>query len=271
MRQYANPKHFMVVLHDQRGTGRSRPRNEIRDNTTQALVKDIERLRKKLKVNQVILVGGSWGTTLALLYAETYPQNVAGLVLRAVFTATKSEIDHIFHGGVARFFPKTYQDFLNAFPDPATRPLTDRMYRLLQSGDQKTKLNIAHAWDRYTLRISLPGVCEKRVEEYLWNSADQFTLAYFESYYMAHHAFLKEGQILGNAHRISHIPVVIINGRYDFCCPPKIAYQLHQTLPKSKLVIVEGAGHSGPTLEKTLVEAIKWFEGLSANSEQTAH
>jgi len=267
MRRLANPKQFMIVLHDQRGAGKSHPRNEIRENQTENLVTDIERLRKKLKVNQIILVGGSWGTTLTLTYAETYPQNVAGMVLRGIFLATKSEIDHIFHGGVAPFFPKVYQDFLNTLPDPDARPLPAYIYRMLHSGDKKTKLNIANAWDRYTLRISLLGISEKKVEEYLWSSYDQFTLAYFESYYMAHNAFLKEGQILRNAHKIAHIPAIIINGRYDFCCPPKIAYKLHQALPKSKLVIVEGAGHSGPPMEKALVEAINRFERSSENGE----
>ena len=270
MRRLANPKQFMIVLHDQRGAGKSLPRNELRENQTQNLVADIERLRKKLKVNQIILVGGSWGTTLALTYAETYPQNVAGMVLRGVFTATKSEIEHIFHGGVALFFPKVYQDFLNALPDPDARPLPAYIYSLLHSGDNKTKLNIANAWDRYTLRISFLAISEKKVEEYLWSSYDQFTLAYFENYYMAHNAFLKEGQILRNAHKIAHIPSVIINGRYDLICPLRNAYKLHIALPKSKLVIVEGVGHGGgePAMEKAIVEAINSFKGSSEHAEK---
>jgi proline iminopeptidase len=252
----------MIVQHDQRGAGKSLPRNEIRENRTENLVTDIERLRKKLNANQIILVGGSWGTTLALLYAETYPKYVAGLILRAVYTATKSEIDHIFHDGVALFFPKEYQDFLNVLPDPGARPLPAYIYRLLDKGDKKTKLKIADAWDRYTLKISYPELSEKKLLELLWSSDDQFTLAYFENYYMAHSAFLKEGQILNNAHKIAHIPAIIINGRYDLICPLKNAYKLHQALPKSKLVIVEGAGHSGSVtgMEKALVEAINSFK-----------
>jgi proline iminopeptidase len=260
MRQWANPKQFMIVLHDQRGAGQSLPLCEIQENTTQNLVKDIELLRKKLKVNQIILVGRSWGTTLALTYAETYPQNVAGMVLCAVFTATKSEIDHIFHGGVALFFPKVYQDFLTALPAPDSQPLPANLYHLLHNGDKKTKLEVANAWGKYTIRISTLEISEKKVEEIL-NSYDPFPNAYFESYYMAHGAFLEEGQLLRNANKIAHIPAVIINGRYDLICPLKTAYKLHQALPKSKLVIVERAGHSGsePTMEKALVEAINLF------------
>jgi pimeloyl-ACP methyl ester carboxylesterase len=161
MRWYANPEKFMSVLHDQRGAGRSIPLGEIRENATQNLVADIEHLRKKLKVNRIILAGGSWGTTLALLYAETYPQKVARLVLRGIFTATK-----------------------------------------------------------------------------------------------------EDGQILRDPHRIAHIPTVIINGRYDLICPPKTAFQLHRALPKSRLIIVEGAGHmdSESAIEKALVEAIDSFQ-----------
>ena len=270
MRRYANPKQFMIVLHDQRGAGKSLPRNEIRENTTQNLVTDIECLRKKLNVNQIILVGGSWGTTLAVLYAETYPKYVAGLVLRAVFTATKSEIDHIFHGGVALFFPKEYQDFLNVLPDPGARPLPAYIHRLLEKGDKKTKLDITNAWDRYTLKISYPALSEKKLLELLWSSDDQYTLTYFENYYMAHNAFLEEEQILRNAHKIAHIPIIIINGRYDLICPLKNAYKLHQALPKSKLVILEGAGHTGSNtcMEKALVKAINSFSKSFENEEK---
>lgn len=260
MRRYADPKQFMIVLHDQRGAGQSIPFGEIRENTTQNLVADVEFLRKKLKVNQIILVGGSWGTTLALTYAETYPQNVAGMVFRGVLTATKSEIDHIFHGGAAPFFPEVYRDFLNSLPDQDSQSLPAYIYHLLHNGDKKTKLEVAKAWGRYTTKIGFLEISEEKMEEIL-NSYDLFTAAYFENYYMSQDAFLEEGQLLDNASKIAHIPTVIINGRYDFICPPKNAYILHQVLPKSKLIIVEGAGHSGgePATEKALVEAIIWL------------
>jgi proline iminopeptidase len=260
MRRWANPGQFMIVLHDQRGAGQSLPFCEIKENTTQHLVADIESLRKKLKVDRIILAGGSWGTTLALAYAETYPQNVAGMVLCGIFTATKSEIHHIFHGGVAPFFPKVYQDFLNTFPEPDARPLPAYLYKLLHNGDKKIKLKVAEAWGRYTIKISSLEISEKKVEEIL-NSYDPFPNVYFESYYMTHGAFMEEGQLLRDANKIAHIPAVIINGRYDLICPLETAYKLHQALPNSKLVIVEGAGHSrsAPDLEKAIVEAINQF------------
>lgn len=260
MRQWADPKKFMIVLHDQRGAGKSRPFGETRENTTQNLVSDIERLRKKLNVNQIMLVGRSWGTTLALLYAETYPKNVSGMVLCAVFTGTKNEIDHIFHGGVSPFFPKTYRDFLNALPNPAARPLPAYLYRLLHKGDKKTKRKIAKAWGRYTIKISKLEIRREKIEEIL-KSYDPFLNAYFESYYMANSAFIAEGQILRDAGKIAHIPTVIINGRYDVICPLKTAYRLHKALPKSKLVIVPKAGHSGsdPGIQEAVLEAVDLF------------
>ncbi|MCP4157219.1 MAG: prolyl aminopeptidase [bacterium] len=260
MRQWADPGKFMIVLHDQRGAGQSQPLCETRENTTQHLVTDIEHLRKKLKVNQIILAGRSWGTTLALTYAQTYPQNVSGMVLCGVFTGTKSEIDHIFHGGVALYFPRVYQDFLNALPEPGVRPLPAYLYRLLREGDKKTRFNVARAWGKYAIRISTLEISGKRVEEIL-KSYDPFPNAYFESYYMTNGAFLEEAQLLRNAEKIAHIPTVIINGRYDIICPLKTAYRLHHVLPKSKLVIVERAGHSGsaPVMENAFIEAISLF------------
>ena len=261
MRRFADPERFMIVLHDQRGTGQSLPKRELRENTTTHLVEDIERLRNKLGVNRIILTGGSWGTTLALLYAESYPRNVAGMVLRGVFLATQSEIDHIFHGGVAPFFPEVYQDFLNRLPDPKARPLPAYLFHLLNTGDREAGQKIARAWDRYTLKIGYLSISEKKLDE-LVSDYDSLTLARFESYYMSHGAFLEEGQILRNAHRIAGIPTIIINGRYDFICPPGTAYKLHQALPGSKLVILEGAGHSGsdPGMEKALLEAVHSFD-----------
>lgn len=256
MRRWANPKQFMIILHDQRGAGQSLPSGEILENTTQDLVADIERLRKHLGLNRIILVGASWGTTLALTYAETYPQNIAAMVLRGVFTATKSEIDHIFHGGVAPFFPKVYQDFLNSLPNPDTLPLPPYLFHLLHAGDKKTRLKVAQAWGKYTIQISMLEVSEDMVNGYL-NSYDPFVNAYFENYYMSHGAFLEEGEILRDIHKIAHIPTVIINGRYDLICPLRTAYKLHKALPKSILVVVEGAGHSEQPIEKALIKAIR--------------
>jgi len=257
MRRMADPDRFLIVQHDQRGAGRSEPAGELRENTTQALVADVERLRRHLQVEDVILVGGSWGTTLALAYAEAYPQHVAGLVLRGVFTATEKEIDHIFHGGAAAFFPQAYQEFLCAMPDRGIRPLPSYLYRLMREGNNTTKRKLSRAFVRYTLKISELQLSDKEVEETL-DAEDLIVTALFESFYMAHHAFLEDDQIMRDIEKISHIPSVIINGRYDLICPPETAFRLHKRMHNSALVIVESAGHSmsEPGVERAVLEAI---------------
>lgn len=261
MTRLADPKKFMMVLHDQRGTGQSLPQGEIEENTTQHLVDDIESLKNHLRVKQMILVGRSWGTTLALTYAQTYPQQVTGMVLWGIFLATKGEIDHIFHGGVAPFFPKVYQDFLNALPEPDVKDLPAYLFDWLHNGSDENKQKVANIWGTYTIKISMLELSQGQIKKILetWNP---FLNAYFESYYMSHQAFLKENQLLINADKISHIPTVIMNGRYDLICPPQNAYKLHQALPRSELVIIERAGHSSddPMIEKTLIKAIRSFE-----------
>jgi proline iminopeptidase len=135
MRRFFNPERFMIVLHDQRGCGKSKPYGEIRENTTWDLVEDIERLRVLLDVDQIVLFGGSWGSTLALAYAETYPSHVAGMVLRGIFTATQAEVDHFCHGGVGKFFPETYENLIYALPEPYRRPLPAYLYTLIADAD----------------------------------------------------------------------------------------------------------------------------------------
>jgi proline iminopeptidase len=250
-----------MVLSDQRGAGKSKPYGEIKENTTQDLVDDIERLRKHLKLEKIILFGGSWGTTLGLAYAEAYPQNVSGIVLRGVFMATKEEIDHFYHGGVGRYFPETYDTLLSALPEPSRRPLPDYLFRLIQDGSQADKAKYSRAWARYEGRISGLEVPDAVIENWIRNY-NPYAFSLFENYYMANGCFLEEGQLFKNAEKISHIPTIIINGRYDVICPPVTAYRLHKLLPKSKLIIAEGAGHwmGEKPIESALIEAMREFE-----------
>jgi proline iminopeptidase len=261
MRRFCNPEKFLIVLHDQRGAGKSKPYGEIKENTTQNLVEDIERLRKHLKLEQIILFGGSWGTTLGLAYAEAYPENVSGMVLRGVFAATKEEIDHYYNGGVGRYFPETYERLLSALPDPSKRPLPEYLFRLIKEGSQAEKAKYSRAWARYEGRISGLEVPEEVIENWIRNY-NPYAFSLFENYYMANGCFLEEGQLFKDAEKISHIPTIIVNGRYDVICPPVTAYRLHKLLPKSKLIIAEGAGHwmGEKPIEKALLEAMKEFE-----------
>ena len=261
MRRFCDPDKFLMVLSDQRGAGKSKPYGEIKENTTQNLVEDIERLRKHLKLEKIILFGGSWGTTLGIAYAEAYPENVSGMVLRGVFMATKEEIDHFYHGGVGRYFPEIYDALLSALPEPSRRPLPDYLFRLIKEGSQADKAKYSRAWAKYEGRISGLEVPDEVIKNWIENS-NPYAFSLFENFYMANGCFLEEGQLFKDAEKISHIPTIIINGRYDVICPPVTAYRLHKLLPKSKLIIAEGAGHwmGEKPIESALIEAMREFE-----------
>lgn len=261
MRRFCDPDKFLMVLSDQRGAGKSKPYGEIKENTTQNLVEDIERLRKHLKLEKIILFGGSWGTTLGIAYAEAYPENVSGMVLRGVFMATKEEIDHFYHGGVGRYFPEIYDALLSTLPEPSRRPLPDYLFRLIKEGSQADKAKYSRAWAKYEGRISGLEVPDEVIKNWIENS-NPYAFSLFENFYMANGCFLEEGQLFKDAEKISHIPTIIINGRYDVICPPVTAYRLHKLLPKSKLIIAEGAGHwmGEKPIENALIEAMREFE-----------
>lgn len=259
--RYFNPEKFHVILHDQRGAGKSKPYAELKDNTTQHLVEDIEKLRKHFKLGKVILFGGSWGSTLAFAYAETYPENVAGMVLRGIFTATKKEIDHFYHGGTAAHFPGAHQKLVGLLPHPAKKNYPAQLLEKLQSKNPDTRDKYAKAWALYEGKLAFLDMPDHRLKMMLkfW---PVYAFSLIENYYMANDCFLEEGQLIDNAHKLKDIPLVMINGRYDVICPPITAYRLHKTLPKSKLFITGKAGHSAgePPTQKQLVRAMKEWE-----------
>jgi proline iminopeptidase len=259
--RYFNPEKFHIILHDQRGCGQSKPLDELRENTTANLVEDIEKLRLHLGLGKVILFGGSWGSTLALAYAETYPQNVSGMVLRGVFTATKDEINHYYHGGTAWFFPEAHEALLSCIGQPEKKNYAAQLLKRLQSADPAARDQCAKAWAKYEGKIAFLEIADQTLDRVL-QDMNVYTFSLLENYYMANACFLKEGQLLNDAGRLADIPVTIINGRYDAVCPPLTAYRLHRKLPKSKLVIVDRAGHSAtePGIEAELVKAMRAFE-----------
>ncbi len=259
--RYFNPDRFHVVLHDQRGSGLSKPLGELRENTTPSLVEDVEKLRVHLGLGRVILFGGSWGSTLALAYAETYPQNVTGMVLRGVFTATREEIDYYYHGGTARFFPEAHAALLRCIDRPEQRNYASQLLEKLRSGDAAVRNRCALSWARYEAKIAFLEIDDRTLDLALEHLNPQ-VFALLENHYMANACFLSEGQLLENAAKIRHIKTIIVNGRYDTVCPPLAAYRLHQKLPRSTLVIVERAGHvaSEPGIQAELVKAMKSFE-----------
>jgi proline iminopeptidase len=270
MRRFFNPEKFLIVLHDQRGSGRSKPKAELRENTIQELVEDIEQLRKKLKIGKIILFGGSWGSTLSLAYAETYPENVDGMVLRGIFFASTEEFNHIWNG-IPKFFPEMAESLRNALPGyssiaVANRfPITDRLLELIQSENKADRERFAKLYSRYEYKACGLNMKDEYLDEYYGtesNVDDIYTNALIEIYYATNRCFLEEGQLLRDIGRIQDIPTIIVNGRYDIVCPPHTAYRLHKELPKSKLIITEESGHllSEKPNERELLKAMREFE-----------
>jgi proline iminopeptidase len=261
MRRFFNPAEFRIVLHDQRGCGKSTPFAEIKENTTQLLVQDIERLRAHLNIDKIILFGGSWGSTLALAYGQTYPEHVSGMILRGVFTATQEEIDHFYHGGVKTFFPEVYDKFVHGLPDPNRRPIPAYLFSLIESDDPHQRAKYSRLWAAYELRLCGLDMPDRRVAEIL-TTMNPYAFARLENYYMANRCFLQEGQLLENAHKLKDIPIIMVNGRYDVICPPANAFRLKQKLPHAKLVLAEGAGHwmGEKPIESELLKAVRAFE-----------
>jgi proline iminopeptidase len=264
MRQFFNPDKFLIVLHDQRGAGRSKPKAELGENTTQNLVEDIERLRKKLNLGKIILFGGSWGSTLSLAYAETYPGNIEGMVLRGIYLATREEEDN-FMNGIPRFFPEMNEYFRDALPDSISFPTTKNLLKLIQNQNQTDREKYAKLFSRFEYKACGLNIKDELLDEYYStdsNTDDIYTNALLEVYYIDNGCFLEEGQLLKDIARIHNIPVIIINGRYDMVCPPYTAYRLHKKLPESKLIIVEEAGYlaSEKPVKAELLKAMREFE-----------
>jgi len=261
--QYFDPDKFRIVLHDQRGAGRSRPAGQLRENTTPHLVADIERLRQHLKIDEKILVfGGSWGSTLALAYAETHPDQVSGLIIRGVWTGTKAETENGYGGEhVRQFFPDAVARMEAAMPPGSGGFAPQPLLKIFTGDDDELCRKTAREWIRYGIKVSKLHATDEEMERG-FGDFDLRPGARIDTYYASNLFFLEEGQLLRDAHKLKDIPITIINGRYDMLCPPITAWRLHQLLPKSKLIIVEKAGHSedeeGTT--RALVEAVAEFE-----------
>jgi proline iminopeptidase len=264
MRRLFDPRRWLVVQHDQRGSGKSTPHAEVRENTTEALVEDVEKLRQHLGIERMVVVGGSWGTTLALAYAERHPDRVSALVLRGVFTCTRPEIDHFYHGGAEAFFPDAYADLRAVIPRPETKDWPRQLLELTTSADPAVRDRAVRAWAMYETRMSAVGMTREKAERDLeaWGVDRMLPFSRIESHYMANGCFVEEGQLLRELPRIAEIPAAIVQGRYDVLCPPVTAWRVHQGMPRSRLVLVEDAGHSGwaPPVRKALQEAIASFE-----------
>lgn len=262
-RQFFNPDRWRVVLFDQRGCGKSTPHAELTDNTTWDLVDDIERLRSHLNIDQWTVFGGSWGSTLALAYAQTYPQHCAGLILRGIFMLRPKEIRWFYQEGASYIFPDAWEHYLAPIPKEERHDLVAAYYKRLTSPDAQTRQQAARAWAIWEASTSYLIQNPQTIERF-GNDVFADAFARIECHYFINGGFFEPAdRLLQNVSTIRHIPTVIVQGRYDVVCPMTSAWELHRAWPESELVIVANAGHSAtePGILSALVEATDTFLG----------
>jgi proline iminopeptidase len=259
-RRFFHPSRYRAILFDQRGAGRSLPHAELQDNSTQLLIGDIEKIRKHLGIDQWLLFGGSWGSTLALAYAEAHPERVLGLVLRGIFLCREQEIRWFYQQGASRIFPDYWQDFIAPIPPQERDDLLAAYHRRLTGSDEVARMAAAKAWSLWEGRTAslLP---DSSVIDHFADPRTALSLARIECHYFVNNTFLRPNQLLDEVSKIAEIPGIIVQGRYDLICPMESAWELHQNWPASELNIVADAGHSAaePGIRSALVEATNRF------------
>lgn len=255
-RRFFNPQKYRIILFDQRGCGKSQPHASLDHNTTSDLINDMEQIRETLNIEKWALFGGSWGSTLSLLYAQAHPNRVSNLILRGIFLMSKRELDWFYKDGTSRIFPEAWHQFKSMVPDDEQDDLIAAYYkRLSDPSFEEDRLQFAKEWSLWEAST----VTLKPDEEQQNHSVDPiFALAFarIEAHYFHHRGFLdQDNQILENAHKLSGIPTTIIQGRYDSICPPISAWELAEAMPWAKLKIVPIAGHSAfePAIQHELI------------------
>ena len=242
-RRFFDPNIYRIILFDQRGAGRSTPHACLDDNTTQHLVADMEAIRQQLDVERWLLFGGSWGSTLALVYAETHPARVLALILRGIFLCRPWEIRWFYQEGANRLFPDHWQEFIAPIPPAERGDLLHAHHRRLIGDDDVARMHSAKAWSLWEGRTAtlLPN---QHVIDFFGSPHVALSLARVEAHFFVHDSFLRSEQIIEDAHRLRGIPGVIVHGRYDAVCPLQNAWELHQAWLDSRLEIIPDAGHS---------------------------
>lgn len=261
-RRLFDPALYDVILFDQRGCGKSTPHASIEANTTWHLVADIERLRQMIGAEKWLVFGGSWGSTLALAYAETHPERVSELVLRGIYTLTKAELDWYYQFGVSEMFPDKWERFCAPIPENERHEMMAAYRRRLTGTDREEQLRCAVAWSSWegeTITL-LPN---PDYSDHFYDPEFALAFARIENHFFVHAGWLEEGQLLRDAYKLKDIPGVIIHGRYDMPCPAKYAWALHKAWPKADFHLIEGAGHAylEPGILDQLIRATDRFAG----------
>ncbi|MEQ9260285.1 MAG: prolyl aminopeptidase [Roseovarius sp.] len=256
MRRYFDPEIYRIILFDQRGCGRSKPHASVEANTTWHLVADIEHIREALGIEQWIAFGGSWGATLAMIYAQAHPERVRHLVLRGVFTMTEAELDWFYGGGAGRFWPETWARFQSLIPEDEREDMIGAYHRRLFSGDRMQETRFAKAWAAWENALATVGSNGMGGD-----SPPDYARAFarLENHYFINRGFLeRDGQIYEDIQKIAHIPGTIVQGRYDMICPPDAAHRLASIWEKAELRMIPLAGHalSEPGISAELVKVM---------------
>ncbi len=259
-RRFFDPGAYRIIVYDQRGAGRSTPLGEVRDNTTPHLVADLETLRQRLNAERWLVFGGSWGSTLAIAYAQAHPERCLGLVLRGIFLCRKSEIEWFLYG-LRSVFPEPWEKFAGFLPRDERDDLLGNYHRRLIDPDPAVHMPAARSWSVYE------GSCstlrpDPETLAYFAGDGVALGLARIEAHYFIHDIFLPENSLLANARRLRGIPGVIVQGRYDMVCPPVSAHELYRAWPQAEYRIVPDAGHSvwEPGILAALVDATERFK-----------
>lgn len=255
-RRFFDPSLYRIVTFDQRGAGRSTPHASLEHNTTADLVADMEALREHLGIEQWVLFGGSWGSTLALAYAQAHPERVLGMILRGIFLCRPEEIQWFYQQGASRIFPDYWEDYLSLIPEEEHDDLVAAYHRRLTGDDEICRMHAARLWSQWEGRCATLRPSGQVLERFT-ESRRAYALARIECHYFINDSFLTPNQLLDNMPRIAEIPGVIVHGRYDMVCPLDNAWALHRRWPASELQIIRDAGHaaSEPGIADALVRA----------------
>jgi proline iminopeptidase len=260
-RQYFDPEKWNIILFDQRGCGKSTPFAELKGNTTWDLVEDIEKIRKHLGIKTWSVFGGSWGSTLALSYGQTYPESVDAFFLRGIFMLRHKELQWFYQEGASKIFPDAWESYLAPIPEAERENLLKAYYERLTSEDKNVRMEAAKAWSVWEAATSKLIQDPDLMNDF---AGDEFSLAFarIECHFFNNKGFFDhEEQLLDNVNKIKHIPAIIVQGRYDVVCPTESAWELHKAWPEAEFKIIDDAGHSlsEKGIGKALVEATDTF------------
>jgi proline iminopeptidase len=261
-RCFFDPDKYRIILFDQRGSGQSKPHARLEDNNTAALVEDIETIRATLGIDRWVIFGGSWGSTLGLVYAQTYPELVLGLILRGIFLCRDEDIHWFYQHGASHIFPDYWQQYIQIIPEAERGDMLSAYYSRLTGDNEIERMSAAKAWSVWEGRCATLRANDALVDHFA-NPHMAMAMARIEAHFFVNKAFLEPNQIINNARRLKDIPGTIVHGRYDMVCPVNQAFALSNAWPEAKLKIIADAGHSSSEPGTT--------DALLCATEQLAH